>query len=340
MTLMNTFIIDRKYIGFLSGRLRNFQNKGNGTSTFTHSCERSDSRKRRGYMISGKTGMIMKCHNCGQCLSLGNFLKNEDPTLAKEYRLECFKEGIYGDYKEETKTVPAPPPVLIERASTEFIGLQSFTEIPPSNPAYRYLTRRMIPTKKIEGLYIARQFYKWASQFEPIFKKFPVDHPRLVIPYYDVEKKLLGFVCRAFGKEAPKYIQLRLDKEKEFIFGTDTVDSNKKFIALEGQIDSMFLDNAIAVGNANYGARFLEKHKDNAIIVPDNDWRRNPQVCAQLKKAIDNDFAVCLLPSHWKKDINDIVKSGIDKDEIQTYIFNHTKRGASALLEYTLEKRC
>jgi DNA primase len=177
-------------------------------------------------------------------------------------------------------------------------------------------------------------------QFEEVFEKFPVDHPRLVIPYYNEDKLLIGFVCRAFKNEQPKYIQLRIDKDSEFLYGLDKLDTMKPFIALEGQIDSMFLKNAMAVGNANYGAKFLADHKDNAIIVPDNDFRRNPSVCKQLRKAIESGFKVCMLPSTWKKDVNDIVKSGVSSQEIEDYIFNNVKQGPSALMEFVLEKRC
>lgn len=332
-------IIDRKYIGFISNRLRNFQHKGNGLSSFTHDCERKESRKRRGYFLHGKEGIIMKCHNCGVCMSLGNFLKELDPYLAKEYRLECFKEGVYGDNKTidlQEDVEPKPERVT----SLDISGLISYTNIPETHPAMRYLTRRMIPRDKIHGLYIAPNFHDWAKRFEPVFEKFKTDHPRLVIPYFGLNNQLLGFACRAFGKEEPKYIQLRLDKEKEFLYGIDSVDTTKKFIAIEGQIDSMFLKNCIAVGNANYGAKFLHDHKDNAIIVPDNDFRRNPDVCAQLKRAIDNGFTISLLPEQWPKDINDCVKSGIPAQEIEDYIYNHARSGPAAVLEYTLEKRC
>jgi DNA primase len=161
-----------------------------------------------------------------------------------------------------------------------------------------------------------------------------------VIPYYAEDKTLLGFACRAFGKESPKYIQLRIDKNREFIYGADKIDSTKPIIAVEGQIDSMFLENAVAMGTANYNSDYLSQHKDNVIIVPDNDFRRNPHVCSQLKKAINSGFKICLLPDSWKKDINDNVKSGIDRKDIMDYILSNHKQGAEALLEFTLEKRC
>jgi hypothetical protein len=102
----------------------------------------------------------------------------------------------------------------------------------------------------------------------------------------------------------------------------------------------LFLDNAVAVGNANYSSEFLEKNKENVVIIPDNDFRRNPQVCAQLKKAIQAGFAICILPDHWKKDVNAIIQSGVTKQEIQNYIQTNTKRGLAATLEFTLEKKC
>lgn len=277
-------------------------------------------------------------------MAFSNFLKEIDLTLSKEYTMECFKDGVFGNYKEpdapiKTPSIVLPPDPEIDE-SPYFKGLISFKTFPPGNPVLLYVQRRQIPEEKIQTFFLVKNFYRWASFIEPVFEKFPVDHPRLVIPYYDAKKKLLGFACRAFGKEEPKYIQLRLDKEKEFLYGMDTVDFSKRIHVVEGQIDSMFLENSIAVGNANYGGAFLKAHKDKVVILPDNDWRRNKDVCKQLEKAIGNGFSICIFPDHWKKDINDICKSGTTAAEIQAYVDQNTVSGLSAKLQFTLEKKC
>ena len=343
---MHSLYIDLKYVGIISVRLRNFLNKGNHVSSFSHVCERNNSNKRRGYFLPYKGSILFKCHHCGQSTSLGNFINGMDPGLYSEYRMEIFKESAAPSPKisNEEKEVFDSNPLITEVGPGTldlFKGLINFSTIAPSNPARRYLERRQIPSDKIDLFYLVHKFYSWASQIDPVFEKFQVEAPRLILPNYGENKELLGFSCRAFGKEIPKYIQLRLDKGKEFVYGTDRIDKSKPIIAVEGQIDSLFLDNAIAVGNANYSSNYLRCNSANVIIVPDNDFRRNPVVCGQLKKAIQNGFCVSILPDKWHKDVNDIIKKdNVTRQELMTYILSNRKSGIAALLELTLEKRC
>jgi hypothetical protein len=339
---MSSTIIDKKFIGLVSSRLRNltYKNTASVVASFTHTCERSDSRKKRAHFLSYPDGVFMRCFNCGEALPLSKFLQDVDPVLYREYCLENFKEGIW-ESKETYR------PVLVEPVKVEpkptinyFESLISYADLPSNHPALQYIVRRQIPESRYKELYLAPKFYKWASRIDPIFLKFAVDVPRLIVPYYDLNKKLLGFSCRAFGKEIPKYIHLRTDKENEFIYGQDHVDINKPLLVVEGQIDSMFLENCVAIGRADYKSGFLETHKQNIVIIPDNDFRRNIHVCNQIRRAITSGFKVCFLPDYWKKDVNDIVKSGITASEIQDYVIRNKKSGASALLELALERKC
>ena len=337
---MSQLIVDRKYAAMISNRLRNVQFKGSGSVilSFSHSCEREDSRKRRGYFLIHTGKVFLRCHHCGVSCSLGTFLKDLDPNLAAEYRMELFKEGVFGTraiQEPTTKIEPTAP------RTTTLDGLTNFRDLARTNPARLYLDRRAIPEDKIGLFYLAPKFYSWASQYEPVVKRFKTDVPRLILPVYDAQRSLLGFSCRAFGKEAPKYIQLRLNKSAEFIFGLDRIDPTQPVIAVEGQIDSLFLDNAIAVGSANYNIEYVNQNRDRVIIVPDNDFRRNRQVCEQLKSAVLRGAAMSLLPANWHKDINDIIKKdGVDKATLMRHILGNRKSGAEALLELTLERRC
>ena len=339
---MSQLYIDKKYASIIAGRLRNVQYKGTSSVvlSFTHSCERAESRKRRGVFLMFKNRVFFKCHNCGAACSLGNFLKEYDAALAAEYRMELFRVGVFrGSSSESELPVSLAEPEPVKPAS--LIGLTSFKEIGVTNPARQYLDRRALPVSAIHKFWLAPKFYSWASQFESVFSKFKEQVPRLILPYYAADQSLIGFSCRAFGKEMPKYIQLRLNKQTEFIYGLDTLDTSKPIIAVEGQIDSLFLPNAIAVGSANYNLDFIHRHKDRVIIVPDNDFRRNPQVCEQLKRAITRGATVSLLPASWHKDINDIIRRDkISAADLMLHILSNQKSGASALLELTLERRC
>ena len=282
----------------------------------------------------------MRCFNCGESLPLSKFLQDQDPALYKEYCLENFKEGIWESKEEYRPVLVAPIKEEAKLAIDHFKGLISYRDIPKGHPAMGYITDRQIPEKRYKELYIVPKFHKWASRIDPIFGKFKTDHPRLVLPYYDINKNLLGFTCRAYGQEQPKYIHLRTDDTREFIYGQDHVDISKPILVVEGQIDSMFLDNCVAIGRASYKSGFLETHKNNLVIIPDNDFRRNIHVCEQIKKAITSGFNVCFLPESWKKDINLIVKSGINAQEIHEYVMSNRKSGAQALLQLALERKC
>jgi len=337
---MSQLIVDRKYAAMISNRLRNcqFKNTSSVILSFSHSCERSDSRKRRGYFLIHTGKVFFRCHHCGVSCAFGVFLKELDQNLAAEYRMELFKEGVFRSKPQDLYPLEQE---ASEKKIASFDGLINFADIAKTNPARLYLDRRAIPADKVNLFYLAPKFYSWAAQYDAAFERFKQEAPRLILPVLDESSKLLGFSCRAFGKEQPKYIQLRVDKTAEFIYGRERIDLSKPVIAVEGQIDSLFLDNAVAVGSANYNVDFINDNLDRVIIVPDNDFRRNRQVCEQLKSAIARGATVSLLPSRLHKDINDIVrKDKIDKEALMSQIISNKKSGAAALLELTLEKRC
>ena len=336
-------IIDKKFIGLISGRLRNvtYKNSGSVLASFSHSCERANSHKKRGHFLLYKGVTFFRCFNCGESMSLSQYIKSEDPVLFREYALENFKEGVWDSKPQEPiplKNLEESEPV--PNVINHMTGLLCYDSLKSTNPALKYVVDRMIPTDRYSDLYLAPKFYEWAGRIDPVFKKFTRESPRLVLPYHDRGGNLLGFTCRAFGKELPKYIHLRLDKDKEFIYGANRVDTSSPIIVLEGQLDSLFLDNAVGVGRASYDSAFLSENKTMTIIVPDNDWRRNIHVCNQLKRAILCGQSVSILPDYWKKDINDIIRSGINKSQLMEYIISHKKSGPAAELELALERKC
>ena len=92
-------LVDAKYIGLVSSRLKKF--KRVKANLFNFRCpicgdSQKQKNKARGYIYPIKNNMNYKCHNCGASLSFNNFLKQVDTTLHKQYTLEKFKEGHTG----------------------------------------------------------------------------------------------------------------------------------------------------------------------------------------------------------------------------------------------------
>ena len=163
--------------------------------------------------------------------------------------------------------------------------------------------------------------------------KFPTlkgDHPRLVIPFFDENNKMFAFQGRSFNSENPKYITIILNPEMDKIFGLNRIDKNKPLFAVEGPIDSLFLDNCIAVAGADFNKLPLDY-----TIIFDNE-RRNKELLKQIDKTIDRGYKVVLWPDNVKeKDINDMILSGKTKHEIKSTIENNTYQGNMAKIRLT-----
>ena len=117
----------------------------------------------------------------------------------------------------------------------------------------------------------------------------------------DENNKFFCFQGRSFRTEKPKYITLKLDPDKNKVYGLNRVDKSKHILVVEGPIDSLFLDNCIAVAGSTNFAKDIPK--ENTTIVFDNE-RRNRELLKQIEKTIDNGYKVVLWPDDIKeKDI-------------------------------------
>jgi hypothetical protein len=98
----------------------------------------------------------------------------------------------------------------------------------------------------------------------------------------------------------------------------------------------MFLDNCVAVG----GADFSRLPVENTTIIFDNE-RRNVEILKQIEKTIDLGYNVVLWPDDLKeKDINDMILSGLTKEEVQSIINNNSYQGNMAKIRFvTWRKR-
>jgi len=327
--------IDTKYLNIISPYLQQFKKKGDNLWNFRcpYCGDSQKSRtKARGFVFRKKNDLFFKCHNCGVGASLGNLVKTVDSKTYKDYIFERYKKGV------ETRSSPQPEfkfnaPMFRKKGILE--GLQSIKNLPDDHPARQIVERRKLPVESLSDLYLCESFFKFTNSI--IKGKFPSldgDHPRLLIPFRDESGEVFAYQGRAFGNEQPKYITIKIDEEREKIFGLDKVDKSKPILVVEGPLDSLFLDNCIAVAGADFS-----NIKGNLTVIYDNE-PRNKEINKQIEKTIDQGKSVCLWPDHMKeKDINDMIIAGYSKKEVQEIITNNTFSGASAKLRFAEWRR-
>ena len=136
---------------------------------------------------------------------------------------------------------------------------------------------------------------------------------------------MFAFQGRALNGENPKYITIKVDNDKEKIYGLDDVDWSKRVYVVEGPIDSLFLDNCIATAQSD-----LRVKGDRVVLIPDNE-PRNEQVIKQVNRYIDENYDVVIWPSDIKeKDINEMILSGKTERDIKDIIARNTFNGLLA----------
>lgn len=338
--------IDVKYLNLLSSQLGQFKRKNDKLWNFR--CpycgdSQKDKTKARGYVFANDSNLVYKCHNCGIGSGLGKLIKHVNPNLYKQYSLEKFKDK--GHTKQTPKyqktntgdkfTTNIIPKFL--RGDSPLKMLKTISQLNNDHPVKKYVQARKIPNTYHRSLFYAPKFYKWVNECIP--NKFDLDtvkdEPRLVIPFLNEEENLFGFQGRAFGKSQLRYITIMLDETAPKIFGLDKVDWNKPVVIVEGPIDSMFLDNAIAMAGADT-SRF---ESQDVVYCWDNE-PRNPEIVKRMSRAIEEGKSIVIFPNGIEeKDINDMVLGGRDPAEVQAIISNNTFNGLSAKAKLSEWKR-
>ena len=328
--------IDLKFINDLSSRLSQFKKKTDYLFNFRcpHCGDSQKSKtKARAYLYRVKNDMFFKCHNCGQGQNLANFIKFVDPKIYEQYLLERYK-----------KSAPATPKPKFDFKPTKFTNqtpiddLKSIQDLPEDHPARLYCVNRKIPEKYFDKLFLSDKFMTLVNKVKPNTYKVIKDHPRLIIPFYDTTGKIFAFQGRAFGKEQPKYLTIKLDENKQKVYGLDKVNFQQPIYITEGPIDSLFIDNCLAAGGADL---FLKNKIPNEQItyIFDNE-PRNKEIVKRMYKVIEQDFNVVIWPEEIQlKDVNDMIISGLTKLELQDIISNNTYSKLSALTKLNYWKK-
>ena len=199
-----------------------------------------------------------------------------------------------------------------------------------SKRARDYLNIRQIPKDKWDDLYYIEQSQSLTSLDYKYKDRVFGNDPRLVIPFYSRQGKLIGVSGRALNSNNLRYLTLKFDDQESLIYGLRTVDYNKKVYVTEGPIDSLFLPNAIAVAGSDFSKLKSYVPTEQAVVVFDNE-RRNPELVKKMGQIIDDGFTICLWPKTInQKDINDMILNGLSANIVEQTINDNKFSGLSA----------
>jgi hypothetical protein len=108
---------------------------------------------------------------------------------------------------------------------------------------------------------------------------------------------------------------------------------------VEGPIDSLFLTNCLASGDANLSLTTKNISAEKIILIFDNE-PRNKEIVKMMQDAIKSHHDVVIWPSHIVgKDINEMVLNGFSMDEIESIISSNTFKNIEAQLKMNMWKK-
>lgn len=329
--------IDTKYVSLVAPKLERYARKSE--YLWNIRCpicgdSHKNKLKARGYIYRRKSDLFYTCHNCGVSLSFGNFLKTLDKSLYRQYQMERFKEESHGNVAKPDFSEFAKKPVFASKLKIDLPSIDSLNE---DHPAKVFVKKRKIPQNRLKDLYYANDFQQFVKLLLPdCDKKLMPEEPRLIIPFYDENKNLLGFQGRALSKSKVRYITIKLSEDNLKIYGLDRLDKTKKVYVCEGPIDSMFIDNCVAAMDASLYNVITSLGNLDYVFVYDNE-SRNVEVCRNMKRTIEMGKNICIWPKQIiEKDINDMFLAG---HSVQSIIDSNTFKDHRAMLEFATWKK-
>jgi transcription elongation factor Elf1 len=341
-----SLIIDQKYVGMISHRLRNFKRKQDYVWNF--SCPLcGDSKKNvlkaRGYVYKKGNNLFYSCKNCGIGTSIGKLLEQVDGSLYKEYILERYKAGESGssNYTKPTFNVPSPRFDKLDKQK-QFEHAEFCSDLPSGHFCLDYLKNRQIPKEFYSQLLFTSHYKQFIDALVPNHGKKLVDDARVIIPFYDVYNNLIAVSGRALetNDKTLRYITIRTtDSEDKLVFGMDRISVHEPVRIVEGPIDSLFVKNCVASGDSSLTTVADNISAGKKVLIFDNE-PRNKEIVKLMQDSIKSNHHIVIWPNTIQaKDVNEMVMSGISVDEIQAIISSNTFSGLEAQTKFVFWKK-
>jgi len=253
--------------------------------------------------------------------------------MFRDYSMEQFQQHDYVAPVEEPKYKYTPNLKTIQKISA----------LPVNHPAKKYIVERKIPSNLHYKIYFSANFTEWINTIIPdkIISKAKFD-PRIILFMTDRDGNITGCQGRSINpKSTLRYITIRFDENIPKIFGLDSVNPNSKTYVLEGPIDSLFIENALAMTGSDVTPADLVSFGNinlaKTCFVYDNE-PRNVQIIQKIEKAIDAGYNVCIWParmSKYGKDVNEFILQGLTPQYVKDVIDSNTFDGLIAKTHLT-----
>lgn len=294
--------------------------------------------KTRFYIYRVGDTLNVKCHNCDYSKSFSGFLKQYNPSLFDAMQLDAFKDNPsrYRKQRNESEINIEPKTKPSDDWKKCVINAHHTTA------GKQFLESRKIPKQEWDRIYITDSVYDCYCNICSVLgldqkeNNYP-DFPSIAIPFIRNDGVLTHMTFRNLDtKSSFRYITAEFNGGQK-VFGLDKLDKDKRDVyVVEGPIDSLFLDNCIAMGDASLDRATEVVSKNRLVLIPDNEPRALVQI-KRIKSFIDSGFRVCIFPANiTEKDINDMVKSGYD---VQKLVQENTFSGIMADYKYHQWKR-
>lgn len=339
-----SYFVEMKYINLMGARLEKFAWKRNNLAACRCPIcgdSKKNKNKTRFFFFEEKGKFFVKCHNCSYSTTFPKFLEQTGGVLYEDYRMETIKEkfttGTTANYKQITKIVASNKPVF--QVKNDLIDCIKICNLPENHYARKYIAERLIPQKHWNVLYYTENFYEAANK--NLHESMGPKDERIVIPFYTADKKLFAIQGRALDPNASvRYITVR-DSEQDVakIYGMERLDVSKKNYCFEGPIDSLFIDNSVALAGSSISFDQLPFETSNTVFVYDNE-PRNAEIVKSIKDCIDSGMKVCIWPDNLQfKDVNDMHLGSFSIEQIQNIIDSNTYVGLAAHLRLSKWKK-
>jgi hypothetical protein len=347
--------IDVQYTNLLGHRLERFSIVRQ--QPFVAKCRcplcgdsKTDPRKTRGYFFEMKGEIRYKCHKCGEGGSIGRILSVLNKPLFDDYRLDTLKNSgsLMGgkttvreaQYKLEANTFKSDMSKFAKRKHEKderFDPLVKLSSLPVGHPCRKYVESRKIDPKLHHLLFYIPKFKEFTNTLMPAKfdeKSLQRDSARLIIPLFTPDGRIFAYQGRSLDpNDKIRYITIVLDDSVPRIYGLERIDKKQPIRVLEGPIDSLFVNNAVAQAGGDNGDIWRIAEPSELVFVFDNE-PRNEDTVRRMQKVVERGAKVVVWPDSIKsKDVNDmILKEGMTVEQIERIIDKNTYAGLAATL--------
>ncbi len=154
---------------------------------------------------------------------------------------------------------------------------------------------------------------------------------RIVIPFYDDDRNLIGIQGRAMDSNSLRYITVKAENHERLFYNLHNIDVNKRIYVTEGPFDSMFLPNAVAMVGASKSVNLPDKLRLRDVVFCLDNEPRSIEIVSMMRNLIDKGHKVFIPENRLEeKDINEMILAGNKIENIVEYIDENTYGGILA----------